>query len=97
MPIIYNFIEYTIESFWNNENKEERISRTRDDIKDIIVFPGKGVFHKAQPMGMAMYDIINYTFEGNNIHDDSIDCCSMLTLVVNQDNENEIAFFSERL
>ena len=92
-----NWLEYTIESFWNNENKEERISRTRDDIKDIIVFPGKGVFHKAQPMGMAMYDIINYTFEGNNINDDSIDCCSMLTLVVNQDNENEIAFFSERL
>lgn len=92
-----NWLEYTIESFWNNENKEERISRTRDDIKDLIVFPGKGVFHKAQPMGMAMYDIINYTFEGNNINDDSIDCCSMLTLVVNQDNENEIAFFSERL
>lgn len=85
-----NCKEYTIDDFWSNENKEEKILACSDDIIENIIFPVQNMFYSDSPMGRAMSDIVNYSFSTKNMNDDSIDCCAMLMRRLKQDSQNSI-------
>lgn len=67
-----------IKPYFTTKNKEIKISMYRDDIRDNIVFPRQGMYNEESDMGKCMFDIVNYSFDSKNLHDDSIDCCAML-------------------
>lgn len=72
-----NWLNYSIEGVYSTETKEVKISMERDNIKEMIIFPMKGMYYINSPMGQALQDIVNYSFEGKVEHDDSIDTCCM--------------------
>lgn len=83
--------DYKIDSVFSTKNKEEKISTNRDDIRELIVFPCRGMYYEDSDMGRALCDIVNYSFEGKNGNDDSIDCCAMLIEKVNKKTKNTIS------
>ena len=83
--------DYKIDSIFSTKNKEEKISSNRDDIRELIVFPQRGMYYEDSDMGRALSDIVNYSFEGKNGNDDSIDCCAMLVEKVNKKTKNTIS------
>ncbi len=88
--------EAKIVDFYSTMNKEAKISKYRDDIREKIVFPKQGMYNEDSDMGRAMSDIVNYSFEvkptGRNApNDDSIDTCAMLMILVDNKNENTIS------
>lgn len=83
--------DYKIDSVFSTKNKEEKISTNRDDIRELIVFPCRGMYYEDSDMGRALCDIVNYSFEGKNGNDDSIDCCAMLIEKVNKKTKNSIS------
>lgn len=86
------YYDYEIVPFYSYEKKDEKISNTRDDIRDNIIFPIEGMYHFDSPMGRAMSDIVNYSMEGKNKHDDSIDCCAMFMIQESEESSNTIEF-----
>ena len=82
--------ECTVDDFWSQENKEEKILKYSDDILNDIIFPNREIFHIDSPMGRAMKDITCYSFDFKVAHDDSLDCCAMLESRLKQNNENTI-------
>ena len=44
-------------------------------------------------MGRALKDITSYRLDGNNKHDDSIDCCAMFCDQENENMENSVEIF----
>ncbi len=89
----YDWKETKISSFYTTLNKEDKISKYRDDIKDKIVFPRQGMYYEDSDMGRAMSDIVNYSFDGKNGNDDSIDCCAMLIMNDEKKTKNSIGTF----
>lgn len=85
-----NYYDYEIITFYSYEKKEDKISRARDDIRDNILFPVQGMYHFESPMGRALTDIVNYSLEGKNKHDDSPDCCAMFTIQEQEEKSNTI-------
>ena len=83
--------DFSIKDFYSTKNKEDKISSVRDDIRDKIKFPKRGMYNEDSDMGRAMNDIVNYSFEGKNGNDDSIDCCAMLILCTNKKAKNSIS------
>ena len=51
------------------------------------------MYYEDSDMGRAMKDIVNYSLDGRNKHDDSIDCCAMFTLQEKDNTQNEVTFF----
>lgn len=86
----FGWLGYSIFDFYSTLNKEDKISRYRDDIRDKIKFPHRTMYHPDSDMGRAMSDIVNYSFETKNLNDDSIDCCSMLIIVEEKNTTNSI-------
>ena len=96
--IIFNkWQNYSLIPFYSEKNKEQKIQDARDDIRDQIIFPIKGMYHKDSDMGRAMEEITNYNFDGKNIHDDAVDCCAMLIACCGTQMDNEIICFSDRI
>lgn len=96
--IIFNkWQNYSLIPFYSEKNKEQKIQDARDEIRDQIIFPIKGMYHKDSDMGRAMEEITNYNFDGKNIHDDAVDCCSMLIACCGTQMDNEIICFSDRI
>ena len=54
------------------------------------MFPVQGMYHFESPMGRALTDIVNYSLEGKNKHDDSPDCCAMFTIQEQEEKSNTI-------
>ena len=90
---MYN--NYTIDSFYSTEKKEDKISMKRDDIKSMLVFPQQGMYSPDSDMGQAMQDIVSYSFTVKNQHDDSIDCCAMFVSQLDQSGQNEMFILSK--
>ena len=86
----YGWKECKIREFYSTLNKEEKISKYSDDIRDYIIFPRRGMYYEDSDMGRAMNDIVNYSFELKNLNDDSIDCCAMLMIHTLKNNTNSI-------
>ena len=86
----YGWKECKIREFYSTLNKEEKISKYSDDIRDYIIFPRRGMYYEDSDMGRAMNDIVNYSFELKNLNDDSIDCCAMLMIHTLKNNTNTI-------
>lgn len=91
--LMYN--NYTIDSFYSTEKKEDKISMKRDDIKSMLVFPQQGMYSPDSDMGQAMQDIVSYSFTVKNQHDDSIDCCAMFVSQLDQSGQNEMFILSK--
>ena len=89
--------EYTIVDFYSTMNKEDKISKYRDDIREKIIFPHRTMYHLESDMGRALSDIVNYSFETKNMNDDSIDCCAMLIIVEEKKTTNTIGTLNLRL
>ena len=89
--------EYSIKDFYSTKNKEEKISNVRDEIREKIKFPKRGMYNEDSDMGRAMNDIVNYSFEGKNMNDDSIDCCAMLILSTSKKAKNSISSLNFQL
>lgn len=89
--ISFGWKDYKIKDFYTTKNKEEKISSVRDDIREKIKFPKRGMYNEDSDMGRAMSDIVNYSFEGKNMNDDSIDCCAMLMVVTNKKTKNSVS------
>lgn len=89
--------EFKIKDFYSTMNKEDKISKYRDDIRERIVFPHRTMYHSDSDMGRAMSDIVNYSFEGKNMNDDSIDCCAMLIISEEKKSGNTIQALGFRL
>ena len=89
--ISYGWKDYRIKDFYTTKNKEEKISSVRDDIREKIKFPKRGMYNEDSDMGRAMSDIVNYSFEGKNMNDDSIDCCAMLMIATNKKTKNSVS------
>lgn len=92
--IACNWKEYAIDSFYSTLKKDEKISKYRDDIREKIVFPQRGMYYEDSDMGRAMRDIVNYSFDGKNGNDDSIDCCSMLIITEDESQANTVETFN---
>ena len=92
--IKHNWNEAHIGDFYSTLNKEEKISMYRDDVRDKIVFPRQGMYYEDSDMGRAMADITNYSFEGKNGNDDSIDCCVSLIIYKSKKTKNTIETFN---
>lgn len=88
-----NYTNYNLVEFFSSKGKEDKISSQRDDIRDTIIFPIQGMYYEDSDMGRAMKDIVNYSLDGRNKHDDSIDCCAMFTLQEKDNTQNEVTFF----
>lgn len=88
-----NYTNYNLIEFFSSKGKEDKISSQRDDIRDTIIFPIQGMYYEDSDMGRAMKDIVNYSLDGRNKHDDSIDCCAMFTLQEKDNTQNEVTFF----
>lgn len=88
--IMNNWKEFTISDFYSTLNKEDKISKYRDDIREKIKFPRRGMYHEDSDMGRAMSDIVNYSFDTKNLNDDSIDCCAMLVIVDSKKTKNTV-------
>lgn len=86
----YGWFDYTTTDIYSTKNKDEKISQMRDDIREKIVFPVEGMYYADSDMGKAMSDIVNYSFETKNKHDDSIDCCAMLVENERKQSKNSI-------
>ena len=86
----FGWNEYMVKNFYSTRNKEEKISYYRDDIREKIVFPKRGMYHEDSDMGRALRDITAYSFSTKNTNDDSIDCCAMLMVVTTKKVENTI-------
>ena len=86
----YGWKEYKVSDFYSTLNKEEKISKYRDDIRDKIVFPHRTMYYPDSDMGRALADITNYSFDVKNLNDDSIDCCAMLMIVGEKKTGNSI-------
>ncbi len=84
------WLDYSVEPIYSTKNKEDRISQSRDDIRERICFPKENMYYPDSDMGRAMKDITNYSFEGKNKNDDSIDCCAMLVMNDKKDDDNSI-------
>lgn len=93
----YGLKNIKVSGFFSTKNKEDKISAYRDDIRENIVFPLQGMYYEDSDMGRAMSDIVNYSIGGKNLHDDSIDCCAMLSETETKDNKNTIETFNLRL
>lgn len=83
---------YSLDSFYSTQNKEDKIHTMQDDIKEKIKFPQKGMYYSTSQMGMAISDVVNYTFDGKNAHDDSIDCLAMFLQWINNNSDNDMWF-----
>lgn len=90
-----NWNNYKLDSFYSTENKEDKIHNMQDEIKESIKFPQKGMYYSTSQMGIAIADVVNYSFEGKNAHDDSIDCLAMFMKWINNNQENEMWFQKE--
>ena len=86
----YGWKEYKVSDFYSTLNKEEKISKYRDDIRDKIIFPHRTMYYPDSDMGRALADITNYSFDVKNLNDDSIDCCAMLMIVGEKKTGNSI-------
>lgn len=86
----YGWKEYKVSDFYSTLNKEEKISKYRDDIRDKIIFPHRTMYYPDSDMGRALADITNYSFDVKNLNDDSIDCCAMLMIVAEKKTGNSI-------
>lgn len=93
----YGWKEFKISDFYSTLNKEDKISRYRDDIREKIIFPHRTMYHPDSDMGRALSDIVNYSFETKNMNDDSIDCCAMLIIVEEKSTGNTIKTLNIRL
>ena len=93
----FGWNEYTVHDFYSTLNKEDKISRYRDDIREKIIFPHRTMYSQDSDMGRALSDIVNYSFETKNLNDDSIDCCSMLIIVEEKNTCNTIQTLNIRL
>lgn len=79
---------FTLDSFWSDKRKVDKIFNYQDDIKEKIIFPEQRIYRYDSPMGRAMCDITTYSISSTNNNngnfgnykknDDSIDCCAML-------------------
>lgn len=87
--LVYGWNGFEINCYWSEMNKELKIAKYRDDIKDLICFPSPRITSPESPLGRAMYEIVNYSFEGKNKHDDAIDCCASLMKLASENIENE--------
>lgn len=92
-----NWNDYSIKDFYSTLNKEDKISKYSDDIREKIVFPKQGMYYEDSDMGRAMSDIVNYSFDTKQQHDDSIDVCAMLMILVATKTKNTISTLKFRL
>lgn len=95
--INYGWNEFKINSFYSYLKKDEKIAKYQDDIKEKIKFPRQGMYYEDSDMGRAMADIVNYSLDGKNGNDDSIDCCAMLCVKLETKTKNEIKLFDFRI
>ena len=86
------YVNYELKEFYSSQKKSEKIAEERDNIRDDIIFPIQGMYSPESAMGRCMMDIVSYSFETNNKHDDSIDCCAMFTKQEKSQNQNTIEF-----
>lgn len=89
--------DYKISSIYSTLKKEDKIEKYMYDIRDNIVFPRQGMYYNDSDMGRAMYDISNYSLDGKNEHDDSIDCCAMLCSLDKKVRKNKIEALKFRI
>lgn len=77
---------------YNTVNKEQRIADMANTVKTTVVFPEKGKYSTKHPLGLFMYQLTQYTTEGNNKHDDAADsiCGFVNKFVVNGTRKNKI-------
>ena len=87
---MYKWNDYKIVDLYSTLNKDEKIHKYSDDIREKIIFPRRGMYYEDSDMGRAMKDIVNYSYDGKNLNDDSIDCCAMLMILLNKNNTNTI-------
>lgn len=95
--INYGWNEFKINSFYSYLKKDEKIAKYQDDIKEKIKFPMQGMYYEDSDMGRAMADIVNYSLDGKNGNDDSIDCCAMLCVKLETKTKNEIKIFNFKI
>ncbi len=95
-------ISFGAKRHWNYsdeylQNWHDQLTITENYIRDNIVFPRQGMYYNDSDMGRAMYDISNYSLDGKNEHDDSIDCCAMLCSLDKKVRKNKIEALKFRI
>lgn len=69
-----------IESIFSWQKKEDKIAEALEGMKTEIVYPDQYLYSDSSEMGRMMVDFTTYDIEGNNKHDDCVDCNAMFVI-----------------
>lgn len=82
-----NYKDIEIKGIFSWQKKEDKIAEALEGMKTEIIYPDQYMYNESSELGKMMIDFTTYDIEGNNKHDDCVDCNAMF---VQQECESEI-------
>lgn len=92
-----DYFDYRIETFYTTENKNDKIGRQQDDMKDLIIYPQQNMYHYTSEMGQGLSELTSYSLEKKIPHDDFTDCCAIFTIQVQENIQNSLEVLDFRI
>ncbi len=72
-----NYKDIEIKGIYSWQKKEDKIAEALEGMKTEIIYPDQYMYNESSELGRMMVDFTTYDIEGNNKHDDCVDCNAM--------------------